>query len=81
MSWYPDNWIMKTFTSPLRNLQIYDVKVEDGQVYVDFGQPVAPAATEVYLAEVKVGQTATNVDVTEVSKTSLAGCAPAVRRM
>ena len=67
-SWYPDNWIMKTFTSPVRNLQTYDVKVEDGQVYVDFGQPVAPVATEVYLAEVKVGQTASNVDVSEVSE-------------
>lgn len=68
LQWYPNNWVMRTFTSPLRSLQIYDVKVEDGQVLVDFGAAVAPAnQAEVYGAEVKVGQTASDVNVNEVS--------------
>eukprot|EP00897_Mesotaenium_endlicherianum_P002503 jgi/Mesen1/2280/ME000154S01447 len=65
--WYPNNPVLRLLTRPLRNMIVYPVKVEDGQIYVDLqslGQSQGQAEV-VFGGDTRVGQTATDVAVDE----------------
>eukprot|EP00270_Netrium_digitus_P019774 TRINITY_DN789_c0_g1_i2.p1 TRINITY_DN789_c0_g1~~TRINITY_DN789_c0_g1_i2.p1 ORF type:complete len:296 (+),score=64.18 TRINITY_DN789_c0_g1_i2:46-933(+) len=65
--WYPTNPVLRFLTRPIRDLNVYAVKLDNFQICVNMGGGAASGvAAEVMFGQSRVGQTADDVAVDEV---------------
>ncbi|CAI5976145.1 unnamed protein product [Closterium sp. NIES-65] len=74
--WYPKNPVLRALTKPLRQLEVFPVKLEDYQVCINMGRGSAGAAEVVVGEASKVGQTVSDVNVNEISTCSISTFLP-----
>ncbi|KAJ7554217.1 hypothetical protein O6H91_06G131200 [Diphasiastrum complanatum] len=65
--WYPTNPVLRFLTKPVRELDVYPVKVDSGFISIDMKQKSSGESAEiVFGGRIEAGKTAKNVDVDEV---------------